>query len=39
MSDAPECDYGGCDEPATRGLHVHGGDHDFCEYHYNEVSV
>ena len=31
------CDYGGCDEPAAGGYHVHGGDHQFCEYHLDEV--
>ena len=33
-----QCDYGGCDEPAAGGYHVHGGDHQFCEYHLDEVS-
>jgi hypothetical protein len=36
--DIDRCDYGGCDEPAAGGYHVHGGDHQFCEYHLDEVS-
>jgi len=33
-----KCDYGGCDNPAAGGYHVHGSDHKFCEYHLDEVS-
>jgi len=36
--ESPHCDYGGCDEAAAGGYHVHGGDHQFCEYHLDEVS-
>ena len=35
--ESDQCDYGGCDEPAAGGYHVYGDDHQFCEYHLDEV--
>jgi len=34
-----QCDYGGCGQTAVYSFHAHGDDHQFCEYHNDEVSL